>query len=64
MATRHCERCNRKGSMVEVGWGVCTTCNRTLCPMDIERGCDGVVPAAVTDPTMLEAHLARDSQAE
>jgi hypothetical protein len=43
-----CERCNRKASGVEVGWGHCTTCGRLLCPADVTRGCDGVVPAALS----------------
>jgi hypothetical protein len=55
VGTRLCERCNRKASDMEVGWGRCTTCGRLLCPADITRGCDGVVPAALLPETTTAA---------
>jgi len=49
-AAQMCDRCGRSGSLMEVGWGNCTTCGRLLCPLDVSLGCDGVTPAALADP--------------
>jgi hypothetical protein len=53
---------------METGWDYCATCGRTLCPEDMARGCDGVVPAAsgsAQDVELLQhSSMARDTEHE
>lgn len=63
-----CGRCQRRGSSMETGWDYCAECGRTLCPEDMQRGCDGFVPAhsglAADQALLSRSSMDRDTEHE
>jgi hypothetical protein len=53
---------------METGWDYCAECGRTLCPEDMQRGCDGFVPAhsglAADQALLSRSSMDRDTEHE